>query len=124
MAYPVLIRVCSAVFLSFTLLGVGLAQSRPVQVRDHITLDFQNEQETEVSPALQPWYHQAPQTHIAEASADGVRTNHVDPRLHGPSLSPGMLGIFWRFREDAGFVQHFPGFREQVSASVERTRAP
>jgi len=79
MAYLAFLRRLFAAFMGLSLLGVCLLVTKPVGWKElqpqglsskGASNDKEADQEASVSPALQPWYHLTPQTHVANSSQD------------------------------------------------------
>lgn len=105
MAYLAFLRRLFAAFMGLSLLGVCLLVTKPVGWKElqpqgssskAASKDKEADQEASVSPALQPWYHLTPQTHVASSSQDESTTDadHVH-FLSIRSCGPSIGGVWW-----------------------------
>ena len=87
MAYLAFLRRLFAAFLGLSLLGVCLFVTKPegrTELQPHgfssngTSKDKEADKEARVSPALQPWYHLTPQTHVSNSSQDESTTDAED----------------------------------------------
>ena len=108
MAYLAFLRRLFAAFLGLSLLGVCLLVTKPVGWKElqlqgvssnGTSNDKEADQEARVSPALQPWYHLTPQTHVANSSQDESTTDADDVQfLSIHSGGPSIGGVWWSLK--------------------------
>nr|MBM3931405.1 hypothetical protein [Sphingomonadales bacterium] len=86
MAYLAFLRRLFAASISLVLLGVCFFEAKPLGAKDlwvqvpstnSVPKDKEADEQARVSPALQPWYHLTPQTHVANSS-QGESTADAD----------------------------------------------
>lgn len=105
MAYLAFLRRLFAAFMGLSLLGVCLLVTKPVGWKElqpqgvssnSTSNDKEADQEASVSPALQPWYHLTPQTHVANSSQDESTTDADDVHFLSIHLGgPSRDGVWW-----------------------------
>jgi len=105
MAYLAFLRRLFAAFMGLSLLGVCLLVTKPVGWKElqpqglsskGTSNDKEADQEASVSPALQPWYHLTPQTHVANSSQDESTTDANDVHFLSIHLGgPSRDGFWW-----------------------------
>lgn len=103
MAYLAFLRRLFAAFLGLSLLGVCLFVTKPegrTELQPHgfssngTSKDKEADKEARVSPALQPWYHLTPQTHVSNSSQDESTTDAEDVYfLSLLSGGPSIVGV-------------------------------
>jgi hypothetical protein len=108
MAYLAFLRRLFAAFMGLSLLGVCLLVTKPVGWKElqpqgvssnGTSNDKEADQEARVSPALQPWYHLTPQTHVANSSQDESTTDADDVQfLSIHSGGPSIGGVWWSLK--------------------------
>ena len=108
MAYLAFLRRLFAAFLGLSLLGVCLLVTKPVGWKElqpqgvssnGTSNDKEADKEARVSPALQPWYHLTPQTHVANSSQDESTTDADDVQfLSIHSGGPSIGGVWWSLK--------------------------
>jgi len=108
MAYLAFLRRLFAAFLGLSLLGVCLLVTKPVGWKElqpqgvssnGTSNDKEADHEGRVSPALQPWYHLTPQTHVANSSQDESTTDADDVQfLSIHSGGPSIGGVWWSLK--------------------------
>ncbi|MBM3936852.1 MAG: hypothetical protein FJ343_06875 [Sphingomonadales bacterium] len=105
MAYLAFLRRLFAAFVGLSLLGVCLFEAKPLGLKELQAQDSSTncasknkeaEEQARVFPALQPWYHLTPQTHVASSSQDESTTDADDVHvLSIHSGSPSIGGGCW-----------------------------
>jgi len=105
MAYLAFLRRLFAAFMGLSLLGVCLLVTKPVGWKELQPQGLSSkgtsnhkeaDQEASVSPALQPWYHLTPQTHVANSSQDESTTDANDVHFLSIHLGgPSRDGFWW-----------------------------